>query len=71
MKKRVAKARISPEMWTRLNNGETIRVRIPADVCELRVSLREGDENALFDGIFGGIWRNLLRRLEKSISGNP
>ncbi len=68
MKKRVAKARISPEMWTRLNNGETLKVRIPADVCELRVSLVEGDENALFDGVFSGMWRSFLRRFQKSIS---
>lgn len=60
MKKKVARARISPEMWTRLNNGETVTVRIPADVCELRLSLHDGDEFSHFDRLFDDLWRKLF-----------
>jgi hypothetical protein len=71
MKKKVAAARITPDMWTILNSGGTVKVRIPADVCELRLSLHEGDENAMFDRVLSDLWRSCLRKIQKSISRNP
>jgi hypothetical protein len=62
MKKKVAKARITPEMMERLNNGETVTVNIPPDVCQLRLSTRDGEKD-MFDEIFDGLLRNLLRKL--------
>ncbi len=64
MKKRVAKARVTPDEWTILNNGGTVVINIPPDVCQLRLSLYEGDENAMFDRVLSGWWRRILRRLE-------
>lgn len=57
---RTAKARISPEMWARLNSGETITVRIPPNVKELKLSLYEGDEFSQFDRLFGDLWERLF-----------
>lgn len=62
MKKKVAKARITPEMLERLNNGETITVNIPPDVCQLRLSSRDGEKD-MFDDIFDGLFRNIFRKL--------
>lgn len=62
MKKKVAKARITPEMLDRLNRGETVTVNIPPDVCQLRLSTRDGEKD-MFDEIFDGLLRNLLRKL--------
>jgi hypothetical protein len=62
MKKKVAKARITPEMLERLNKGETITVNIPPDVCQLRLSLHDGEKD-MFDEIIDGLFRNLLRKL--------
>ena len=61
MKKKVAKARITPDMLDRLNRGETITVNIPPDVCQLRLSLHDGEKD-LFDDIFDGIFRNFFRK---------
>ncbi len=61
MKKKVAKAKISPEMLERLNRGETITINIPADVCQLRLSLYDG-ENDLFDGFFDGFFRHFFSK---------
>lgn len=69
MKKRVAKARISSDEWTILNSGGTVIVNVPPDVCQLRLSLHEGDENAMFDRVLSGMWRRILRKLQKSYLG--
>jgi hypothetical protein len=61
MRKRVAKAWISPDMLERLNRGETVTINIPPDVCQLRLSFREGEKD-LFDDIFDGIFRNFFRK---------
>lgn len=61
MKKKVAKARITPEMMERLNRGETITVNIPPDVCQLRLSTRDGEKD-MFDEIIDGLFRNFLRK---------
>jgi len=62
MKKKVAKARITPEMLDRLNRGETITVNIPPDVCQLRLSTNDGEKD-MFDAIIDGLFRNLFRKL--------
>jgi len=61
MKKKVAKARITPEMLDRLNQGETITVNIPADVCQLRLSLHDGEKD-MFDELFNGLFRNFFKK---------
>jgi hypothetical protein len=61
MKKKVAKARITPEMLARLNNGETVTVNIPPDVCQLRLSLHDGEKD-LFDEVIDGLFRKLFRK---------
>jgi hypothetical protein len=62
MKKKVAKARITPEMLDRLNRGETVTVNIPPDVCQLRLSTHDGEKD-MFDEIIDGLFRNLFRKL--------
>jgi hypothetical protein len=62
MKKKVAKARITPEMLDRLNRGETVTVNIPSDVCQLRLSTHDGEKD-MFDEIIDGLFRNLFRKL--------
>jgi hypothetical protein len=62
MKKKVAKARISPEMLERLNNGETVTINLPPDVCQLRLSLHDGEKD-MFDEIFDGLFRNLFKKI--------
>jgi len=61
MKKKVAKARISPEMLDRLSRGETITINIPADVCQLRLSRYDGEKD-LFDVVFDGFFRNFFSK---------
>jgi hypothetical protein len=61
MKKKVAKARITPEMLDRLNNGEIVIVNIPPDVCQLWLSLHD-DKKDMFDEIFDGMFRNFFKK---------
>jgi hypothetical protein len=62
MKKKVAKARITPEMLDRLNRGETVTVNIPPDVCQLRLSTRDGEKD-MFDDVFDRLLRSVFRKL--------
>jgi len=62
MKKKVAKAKITPEMLDRLNRGETVTVNIPPDVCQLRLSTRDGEKD-MFDVIIDSMFRNFFRKL--------
>jgi hypothetical protein len=61
---RTAKAWISPEVWERLSNGETVTVRVPPNVSELRLSRHKYDGNDIFSEIFDGLFGRLFRRLK-------
>lgn len=67
MKKKVAKARISPNMLDRLNRGETVTVNIPPDVCQLKLSLHDGEKD-MFDVVFDGLFRSLFKKITSRTS---
>jgi len=59
---RTAKAWVSPDILERLNRGETVVVRVPPNVSELRLSTRKSSGNSLFVGIFDGLFRDFFKR---------
>jgi len=46
----------------RLNRGETVVVRVPPNVSELRLSTRKSSGNSLFVGIFDSLFRDFFKR---------
>jgi len=53
---RVAKVKLTPDQLAKLQQGDTLQIRLPQNVALLRISLRTGDVFQQFDELFDRFW---------------
>ena len=62
---RIANVRLSPEQVTQLQEGRTVKVRLPKDVALLQISLVDGERLAEFWSEFDRFFAGLDKLMKK------